>query len=271
MQFSPSALLAPYIKNYTLVTIDQDIDNEVFYPSGYIDLVIRISGTAATVINGNRQDTPAIELLGHLTLPSRVAATKGTVVLIARIYPYAGALFFPHPVSEFTNYATNLNDVSAVAGTELYSRLMEAGTIAQKISVLEGYLLQRLTQHEKQLKKVTLVQQLSHELLNGYPDVDLPALAGSSGLSARYIQKLYLTNMGISPVAFVAVVRFNRSLRLVLDTPASLTAIAYECGYYDQAHFIREFRKFTGITPSDARHSLTKNGEAYQQAVNIGF
>ena len=38
-----------------------------------------------------------------------------------------------------------------------------------------------------------------------------------------------------------------------------------------EAHFIKEFRKFTGIKPSEARHLLTKNGEEFQQAVNIGF
>lgn len=44
-----------------------------------------------------------------------------------------------------------------------------------------------------------------------------------------------------------------------------------DCGYYDQAHFIKEFRKFTGITPFAARASLSTGGEDFQQAVNIGF
>ena len=116
-----------------------------------------------------------------------------------------------------------------------------------------------------------MVQALSQQLFLEHQALDLPALARHSGLSERYIQKLYLANIGISPAAFTAVVRFNRSLHQVLHTSASLTAIAYECGYYDQAHFIKEFRKFTGITPSAARRSLIKNGTDFQQAVNIGF
>jgi AraC-like DNA-binding protein len=80
-----------------------------------------------------------------------------------------------------------------------------------------------------------------------------------------------LANIGISPAAFTSVIRFNKSLELVLNTTQSLTAIAYDCGYYDQAHFIKEFKKFTDITPSASRSSLLKNGSDFQQAVNIGF
>ncbi|RBL90694.1 helix-turn-helix transcriptional regulator [Chitinophaga flava] len=272
MQLLPSAILAPYIKSYTVITIDKDLDNEVFYPSGFVDLVINISsGAAATIINGRKKDTPAIELLGHLTLPTRLTVNKGTVVLIARIYPHASALFFPNPLSDFTNYATDLYDVFSKESSELYERLMQVPLIEQKIRVLEHYFLQQLRKHENRLKKVTVVQQLCSHLFSGEGNFNLPALAHYSGLSERYIQRLYLTNVGINPASFVAVVRFNKALQLVLNTQDSLTAIAYDCGYYDQAHFIKEFRKFTGITPSSARRSLTKNGQEFQQAVNIGF
>lgn len=271
MQLLPSAILAPYIKNYTVVTIGEDLDKEVFYPSGYMDFVINLSGSAATIINGRWKDLPQIELLGHLTLPTRLTVAKGTVVLIARIYPHAGALFFPHPLSEFTNYATDLYDIHLPEVRELYSKVMEAGTFVHKIRVLEHFFLAQLTKQEKHLQKVAMVQQFSQLLLSDDDKLDLPAIARKSGMSERYIQKLCLQHVGISPAALTAVVRFNRTLRLVLDTPASLTAIAYEGGYYDQAHFIKAFRKLTGITPSEARQRLAKNDVALQQAVNIGF
>ncbi len=272
MQFLPSPILAPYIKNYTLVKIDAHLENEVFFPSGYVDMVINVSsGSAATIINGRWKDTPAIELLGHLTLPTRLTVTKGTAVLIARLYPHASAIFFPHPASEFTNYATDMQDVLSKEIIELYDRLMNVDTIAMKINVLETYFLEKLRKNEKQLKKTVVMQQLCTHLLTDYDQFDLAALAQNSGMSERNIQKLFLHNVGISPAAFVSVVRFNRSLAQVLNTNASLTDIAYDCGYYDQAHFIREFRKFTGIPPSAGRRSPIKGNIDLQQAVNIGF
>ena len=80
-----------------------------------------------------------------------------------------------------------------------------------------------------------------------------------------------MNNIGISPAAFTSVIRFNRSLHLVLNTRSSLTSIAYDCGYYDQAHFIREFKRFTGIVPSESRSFLIENGKDFQEAVNVGF
>lgn len=272
MQISPSASLAPYIKSYTVVTIDNDLRDEVFYPSGYIDLIINISGgAAATIINGKRKDTPDIELLGHLTLPTRLTVAQGTSVLIARIYPYAATLFFSDPLSEFTNYATDMYDVAKSENRDLYDRIMQAESLHAKINVLETYFLQQLKKNENRIKKAAILQELSQQFLMNHHTLDLSALAKDSGLSERYIQKLYLMNMGISPSSFAAVMRFNKSLQMVLNTPESLTTIAYDCGYYDQAHFIKEFKKFTGITPSASRHSLIKNDVNLQQAVNIGF
>ncbi|WP_433631531.1 helix-turn-helix domain-containing protein [Chryseobacterium cucumeris] len=272
MQISPSASLAPYIKSYTVVTIDKDLRDEVFYPSGYIDLIINISGGfAATVINGQYKNTPDIELLGHLTLPTRLSAAKGTSVLIARIFPHAATLFFSDPLSEFTNYATDMYDVTESENRNLYDRIMDTWDLCSKINVLEKYFLQKLKKNESHLKKVAILHVLNQQLFMNQNVLNLPVIAQSSGLSERYIQKLYLTNMGISPSSFASVTRFNKSLPMVLNTPESLTTIAYHCGYYDQAHFIKEFKKFTGITPSASRHSLIKNDADLQQAVNIGF
>lgn len=270
MQLSPSSILAPYIKNYSVITIENDLDNEVFYPSGYVDMVINLGGAAATIINGKKKDTPAIELLGHLTLPARLSVAKGTMVLIARIYPYAGALFFSNPLQEFTNYATDLHDVGTNTTNELYDKLMHAATISDKINVLEAYFLQQLHKNEKQLKKVAMIKHLCHLSVNDN-NFDLSSLVKHVGVSERYVQRLYTDHVGISPASVVAVTKFNKALHLMRSTQMSLTHIAYECGYYDQAHFIRSFKKFTGVAPLEARRSLAGVNDAAQQAVNVGF
>jgi len=272
MPFSPSDILKPYVKSYTVITIDRDLIDEVFYPSGYVDLVINISeGSATTLIDGRSRRMPGVELLGHLTLPSRLTVTKGTSVLIARIYPYASALFFPNPMSEFTNYATDAYGIFSREINDFHYSLMEAGSLPEKVRALDRWLTAQLVQNEKRYKKSTLIGQVCQHICMTGDAFESAALSKSYGLSERYIQQLFLDMVGISPSAFFSVYRFNKSLRLVLSSTQQLTAIAYDCGYFDQAHFIREFRKFTGITPFDARASLSAGGEEFQQAVNIGF
>jgi AraC-like DNA-binding protein len=269
MQFSPSHILKPYVKNYTLITIDNDLTDEVFYPSGYVDLVINVSaGNAITLIDGRSRKLPGVEVLGHLTMPSRLTVTKGTSVLIARIYPYASSLFFTDSMSDLTNYATDAYGIFSREINDVYYRLMEAGSIEQKVAMLDRFLIEKLIKNEKRHRKTTIICQ--HICLMG-DTYDSKTLSSRYGLSERYMEKLFVNLVGITPRAFFSVHRFNKSLALVLSSGRKLTSIAYDCGYYDQSHFIKEFTKFTGITPFEARASLVTNGEEFQQVVNIGF
>ena len=78
MQFFPSDILKPYVKSYTVITIDRDLVNEVFYPSGYVDLVINISeGSATTIIDGRIRKLPQVELLGQSYAAFQAYGFKG--------------------------------------------------------------------------------------------------------------------------------------------------------------------------------------------------
>lgn len=148
---------------------------------------------------------------------------------------------------------------------------MESGSPGQKVAALDRFLIGKLAKNEKQHRKSKVIEQVCGHICSKGDAFDSKALSKSYGLSERYIEKLFVDMVGITPSAFFSVYRFNRSLNLVLSSGLKLTSIAYDCGYYDQAHFIKEFKKFTGITPFDARASLSANGEDFQQAVNIGF
>lgn len=271
MQFAPSDILKPYVKSYTLITIDKDLTDEVFYPSGYVDLVINVSGNAITFIEGRRRKLPEIEVLGHLTTPSRLTATKGTSVLIARIFPFASSLFFTDSMSEFTNYATDATGIFSREIDFVYGRLMEVGSIEQKIGVLERFLIGKLSKNEKQHRKSIMIGQVCSDIFSMGDSYNSKTLSAAYGLSERYLEKLFLDRVGISPRALFTVHRFNKSLELVVSSGRKLTSIAYDCGYHDQSHFIKEFTRFTGITPFEARAMLLTNGADFQQAVNIGF
>jgi AraC-like DNA-binding protein len=272
LQYLPCDILKPFIKNYTVVTIDNDLNNEIFYPSGYIDFVVNISnGNAATIISGEHRYTPEFELLGHLTVPARLNATKGTCILIARMYPYACSIFFPNPITDFTNSATNLSAVYSKDLRDLYELIMGAASIAQKINLLESFFIQQFKKREKQYPKIQQLSSICVHILTTGEGFDINKLSSSLGLSKRYIQKQFFEMVGLTPGSLYASYRFNNSLRQVLSTDLSLTSIAYECGYYDQAHFIKEFKKFTGISPFQARRTLIKNGDEFQKAVNIGL
>ena len=254
MQFPASAVLKPYVQGYWIFSVDRDVTNEVFYPSGFVDFAVNISsGSAITLINGRPVDMPKVEVLGQITQPTRLTATKGTAVLIARIYPHANSLFFPNPISDFTNHSIDLSDVFGEESNDFYCRLMESDSTEQKVKALDTFLVQRLEKNKTVHHKVIIIEQICRHIRTEGESFSIKTLSDQYGISERYIQKLFLDNVGIKPKSFSNIHRFNKSLQLIQTADLPLTSIAYDCGYYDQAHFIKEFKKFTGLTPSEVR------------------
>ncbi len=254
--FQPSDILKPYIKYYWLCTTGEDVPMEIMYPTGHIELCIDISNGNTIRTFGDRAVTmPYLEVLGHFTMPTRARITKGTTVLVVRFYPYASSLFLFDQAHNFTNDSIDLHAILSKEARALYSRLAEQPLLEQKIHVIETFLVSLLMRNEKKSKSLKLVERVCKDIFHDEESLSIKNLAGKYGCSERYLQKLFLAHVGLSPKQLFTVQRFNKSLNLVQSSPYSLTSIAYECGYYDQAHFIKEFKSFTGLIPSQVQHA----------------
>src|SRR6267154_33348 len=253
-KFYPSYILKSFVKYYWIYTSNEPAFNEILYPSGYLELAINISNTnVETRINDRAEKMPGIEVLGQLTLPTRLTAAPKTTLLIVRFYPHAGALFFPNRSSDLTNHSVDLHDLIGNETNELYNRITGCHTIEQQIYMLDLFLIQKVHENVKRRSKWPLMEHLCNQIYNSDRFFNMEKVTVRSGYSPRYIQKLFLDFVGLTPWALFSLHRFNRSLELMRTTNASLTSVAYQCGYYDQAHFIKEFRSYTGITPSMAQ------------------
>ena len=251
--FSPSAALKPFVQYYWTCRHPDDV-LEVMYPSGCIELCIDISDGSTIRHRGDQQmRVPALELLGHWTIPTRAAIKKGNTCLITRFQPHAGALFFPNAASEFTDRSVDFHDIFGKGSAGLYDRLMEQPLLKDKVMLLERFLLQRLDLNRKNHQNFRLIESLCNDV--GSYAFDIRSLSAGYGFSERYIQKLFNNWVGLTPQKFFAVKRFNKSLHMLRSSAEPMTSIAFACGYYDQAHFIKEFKSYTGLTPTQVLHS----------------
>lgn len=253
--FQPSAPLQPFVQAYMVFSADRDLTDEVFYPSCYIDVAVNISPGAAVTVIGNRAIVmPKVELLGQLTVPTRLSVKAGTVVLIARLYPFAATLFFRNSLLDFTNQSLDIDDILGNESQLLFEEMMTAGPLEQQLAVFDAFLMRRMLASKVRPEKVNLLRHLCNQLSLNEDQLSIRVLAAQTGLSERYLQKLFNDSIGLPPKTYFQIQRFNQSLSLVRQKEVSLTSIAHHCGYFDQAHFIKEFRRFTGITPFEARH-----------------
>ncbi|NJB69611.1 transcriptional regulator GlxA family with amidase domain [Saonia flava] len=127
------------------------------------------------------------------------------------------------------------------------SQLKEIDNICDKFIELESFILAHV-----QLDQVDSRLPYAINTLKSKQAVSIDQLSESLCITNRSLQKIFKKYVGMSPIHFKKIVRFNRAANLLLSSSAdSLTNITYECGYYDQAHFIKDFRKFGGISPSE--------------------
>ena len=80
-------------------------------------------------------------------------------------------------------------------------------------------------------------------------NITVKQLAQETGYSACYIRKIFKQDNGISPKQFEKNVRFRYLLQIIAETDGDYAAAAARCGYYDEAHMIRDFKSYTGTTP----------------------
>ena len=116
---------------------------------------------------------------------------------------------------------------------------------------MDDFLLTRISRYqEKSMDKLT--EQSIQYLYQNKTSASLSDLASRLQVSQRYLQKVFLTKVGVSQKQFVRILRFQDILqKLSQPEITSLTTLAYENNFYDQSHFIREFKSFTGLRPSE--------------------
>jgi AraC-like DNA-binding protein len=116
----------------------------------------------------------------------------------------------------------------------------------EAVKALEEFLIQR-EQLRTSPKLIQTAAKLLHHTRGEYRVADL---ADNCQVSARQLERGFQRVVDTSPKLFARILRFEKTQRrLMFDPDVDLTELAHECGYFDQAHFIKEFRAFTGKTP----------------------
>jgi AraC-like DNA-binding protein len=205
--------------------------------------------------------TPRTELLGQLTKACAVQVAGRNVLLGVRFHPHTAGLFLRSSVAGLNDTTTDLADVLGEGVSRLQEQLLAAPTEAARLDHLECFLLQALRHSQPNARAFRVVEVAVRGLLAHPHGVRLSAVAHASNISPRYLHQLFLAFVGMSPAQFLKVVRLQRSLACLHRSPESLTAVAYASGYFDQSHFIRDFKSLTGLTPSQyVPHAFPLNG-----------
>lgn len=166
-----------------------------------------------------------------------------------RIIFQPGALWalYGIPMYHFTNQVIDASEAFDIKLKELYEKIYFCGSNQTKVQLLDSYFASRLKSASKQRG---LFRYLNHHLLSHNYECSVDGVANNLGLSSRHLQRLQRKHFGLSPKDFINIHRFNSVLNYFNTTPeVSLRDVAFRFSYFDPAHFSREFKRRSDMTP----------------------
>jgi AraC-like DNA-binding protein len=207
-------------------------------PTGAMDLVFRVdaTGRAAATVVGPRSASAMLD------------APRPFSVIGVHFKPGGGWALFGMPADELRDQSVALDAVWGAAGASVRDRLWEAVTPEERYRILEDALLDRGRGRLRRHPAVEYALGVFDRSAGGAPIGDV---VRRTGLSSRRFVELFAHDVGLTPKLFCRIRRFGEVLaRLDGRAEVDWAGVALSCGYFDQAHFIHDFRAFSGVTPS---------------------
>jgi hypothetical protein len=251
--FPPHPDLQSTVKFFWTLEIpaQPDVQRQLILPDGCIDIVFILGEDINRYTSGNDFIIQPREMvLGQITEPFYVEPTGCVNSFAVRFYPYGFANFVQTPIIELANKETPIVELfGEEISNNLSQKIQQATDTAQRIKILESFLLERLND---QTTVDNIVKNTIDTILSTKGSAAINSILGDDLSKRRQLERKFVKQIGISPKQLGKVIRLQSALKMLLNhQPESLTAIAYESDYYDQAHFIKDFKDFTGTTPKD--------------------
>ncbi len=242
---APAEALRSYVESYWHFRRDLPLavsHEEYMHPRGGYGIVFNFGDQL--FLDGQPLTEP-IFLDGANTF-SRKMGFLGRVELMGiRFYEGAAYPFLALPLAELRNQTALLDALDRPALLRLYGCLYEAKTLAARLSLLEGWLIERLALGKE---RAALIPASLALLRRG--DLSIPALARKLAISERQLERIYQLQVGMTPNQYARLTRIERArIRLKQMGEQTTTNLAVDLGFYDQSHFIREFSAVVGMTP----------------------
>jgi AraC-like DNA-binding protein len=166
----------------------------------------------------------------------------------AYLTPLGAERLFCMPMGELANRGADLSDLLDDAD-ELAERLYETPSWPARLSLLEAYIERRVAEAPPVPREIEWSWQ---RLLRTDGAVPVASLAEEVGWSRRHLAARFREHVGLPPKALARILRFERAAER-LRRGSDLAGAALDSGYYDQAHFNRDFKAFAGVTPTQYR------------------
>lgn len=247
---SPARGLTPYVREY-VGWVDRSsapvVRREL--PSGNVPLIVNFSARVRERKAGSREWSEHGTFTAGLHEAYTVVESAGPNEGLQVNFTALGArLFYGRPLAELTNRSVDLADVFARSAGPLIDELHAARRWDLRFDILDREIASRVAAARHPAPAVVWTWR---QLAATRGRARIGDLGREIGWSRRHLAAQFGREIGLTPKAFARTLRFASAVRLLTSPDGgSLADIAQACGYFDQAHFTRDFRAFAGTTPT---------------------
>jgi AraC-like DNA-binding protein len=250
-EFIPAIQLQKYIHRYWVVSSQEAMPAERCVLDGFVKLFIYLNDNIPEYYDTEgRRKVWADGIGGHQTDGNLFIHTPKELKLIFCIFrPYGFYRLFKVPIHLLNNNVAPLEVFLGRRTREFKERILSAPADEAKIRIVDDFFITLVRQLSTPYRNAVEYAQDLMMKHNGL--VNIEDLSGQLSISRRSLERHFIDHVGMSPKYYARVLRFNYAFGLKRANPVlDWFDIIYDCGYFDQTHFIKDFRHFTGEPPA---------------------
>ena len=248
--YAPNTDLSAFIKCYWTLEAPKNKkpEKQRIVPDGCMEMIFHYGDLYKQYFDESRYIIqPKSFVFGQITHHLDIEPTGETGIFAVRFNPYGFAPFVTIPNNDMENRAVPLQELFGNDGLHLEKEILNALTNEDRVKIVESFLLKILISP----KFIDSITKSSVEIilqLNGQITTD--ELSNQLDIHRRQLERKFSSIIGLSPKQLSKIIRIQSTLKMMVNNQfTSLTSVAYEGNYYDQAHFIKDFKEFTGMSP----------------------
>ncbi|MGV3597836.1 MAG: DUF6597 domain-containing transcriptional factor [Bacteroidota bacterium] len=244
----PPPSLSLYVRSFWVLEGEASAQTPYIYRSyadGCPELICHYKGRFNEITPNGTVSSPLFHLHGQSQHYRRFITTEDFSIFGVYLYPFAIPLLFGIPTYETSNQAPDWETLVSNDNRFFEEQMMLAETNQQRLQLLSNFLQQRLS---KQFLPHPGILTSIKQVLFDTETRNVSLLADTYSLSVRQFERRFKEYSGFSPKLYTRIARFQNVLK-EYGNRQPLTDIALRCGYYDQSHFIRDFKAFSGHNP----------------------
>ena len=251
-EFQLNNSLTDYIQ--TIWGMESESDEDIYprsliMPDGTVEIIFHYEKPFYTWQDDKQFIQPENFAISMMRKFIEIGSSGNTGFISVRFYPWGAYHFFSEPIQGFLDQTIDAYRLWDNDSKMIISKIKKTETIEQRFKLIEDFLLEKLRQFQKDEVRVDSVLKLIRQTKG---TLSIESICTETGFSKKQLERKFLSTVGTTPKMFSRITRFlNICQNLKEQRSQTLTQLTHDCGFYDQAHFIKEFKAFSGFTPKE--------------------